>query len=67
MKKTILYVIIAIPPKKYKFDFDVLDESRIAEISKQLQTQHEKFCPWPDLPCPGRSKKNLLAYIYIDL
>ncbi|XP_003972923.1 zinc finger C3HC-type protein 1 [Takifugu rubripes] len=29
-------------------------ESRIAEISKQLQTQHEKFCPWPDLPCPER-------------
>ncbi|KAM7378249.1 hypothetical protein PAMA_013239 [Pampus argenteus] len=29
-------------------------ESRIAEISKQLQTQHEKFCPWPDFPCPER-------------
>lgn len=33
----------------------VIDESRIAEISRQLQTQHEKFCPWPDFPCPGRS------------
>ncbi|XP_019948046.2 zinc finger C3HC-type protein 1 isoform X1 [Paralichthys olivaceus] len=29
-------------------------ESRIAEILKQLQTQHEKFCPWPDFPCPER-------------
>lgn len=29
-------------------------ESRIAEISSQLQTQHEKFCPWPDFPCPER-------------
>ncbi|XP_051248057.1 nuclear-interacting partner of ALK [Dicentrarchus labrax] len=29
-------------------------ESRIAEISRQLQTQHEKFCPWPDFPCPER-------------
>ncbi|CAB1346229.1 unnamed protein product, partial [Coregonus sp. 'balchen'] len=27
-------------------------ESRIAEITRQLQTQHEKFCPWPDFPCP---------------
>lgn len=67
MKKTLLYVITASAPQKYKFDFDLLDESRIAEISKQLQTQHEKFCPWPDFPCPGRSKKNLLAYINIDL
>lgn len=29
-------------------------ESRIAELSKQLQTQHTKFCPWPDFPCPER-------------
>ncbi|KAM6895534.1 zinc finger C3HC-type protein 1 [Xenentodon cancila] len=29
-------------------------ETRIAEISSQLQTQHEKFCPWPDFPCPER-------------
>ncbi|XP_028255418.1 zinc finger C3HC-type protein 1 [Parambassis ranga] len=29
-------------------------ENRIAEISRQLQTQHEKFCPWPDFPCPER-------------
>ncbi|XP_040031299.2 zinc finger C3HC-type protein 1 [Gasterosteus aculeatus] len=28
--------------------------SRVAEISRQLQTQHEKFCPWPDFPCPER-------------
>ncbi|XP_070709767.1 zinc finger C3HC-type protein 1 isoform X2 [Pempheris klunzingeri] len=34
-------------------DFDKY-ESRIAEISRQLQTQHEKFCPWPDFPCPER-------------
>lgn len=33
----------------------LIDESRIAEILRQLQTQHEKFCPWPDFPCPGRS------------
>ncbi|XP_010778658.1 zinc finger C3HC-type protein 1 [Notothenia coriiceps] len=26
--------------------------SRIAEISRQLQSQHEKFCPWPDFPSP---------------
>ncbi|XP_053270815.1 nuclear-interacting partner of ALK isoform X2 [Pleuronectes platessa] len=29
-------------------------ESRITEILRQLQTQHEKFCPWPDFPCPER-------------
>ncbi|KAM9771756.1 nuclear-interacting partner of ALK isoform X2 [Syngnathus typhle] len=29
-------------------------ESRIAELSRQLQTKHEKFCPWPDFPCPER-------------
>lgn len=29
-------------------------ELRIAEISSQLQTQHEKFCSWPDFPCPER-------------
>lgn len=46
------------------FNFAISDESRIAEITKQLQTQHEKFCPWPDFPCPGRSK-NLLLLIYI--
>lgn len=46
------------------FHFVILDESRIAEITKQLQTQHEKFCPWPDFPCPGRSK-NILLLIYI--
>ncbi|XP_031714944.1 zinc finger C3HC-type protein 1 [Anarrhichthys ocellatus] len=28
--------------------------SRIAEITRQLRTQHEKFCPWPDFPCPER-------------
>uniref|UniRef100_A0A3B3ZHZ6 Uncharacterized protein n=1 Tax=Periophthalmus magnuspinnatus TaxID=409849 RepID=A0A3B3ZHZ6_9GOBI len=31
---------------------DFEKESRVAEISKQLQTRHEKFCPWPDFPCP---------------
>ncbi|XP_077401800.1 zinc finger C3HC-type protein 1 isoform X1 [Vanacampus margaritifer] len=34
-------------------DFDKY-ESRIAELSRQLQTKHEKFCPWPDFPCPER-------------
>uniref|UniRef100_A0A1A7WZI7 Zinc finger, C3HC-type containing 1 n=2 Tax=Iconisemion striatum TaxID=60296 RepID=A0A1A7WZI7_9TELE len=29
-------------------------ENRIEEISRRLQTQHEKLCPWPDLPCPER-------------
>ncbi|KAJ8007255.1 hypothetical protein DPEC_G00115650 [Dallia pectoralis] len=29
-------------------------ESRVAEITGQLQTQHAKFCPWPDVPCPDR-------------
>ncbi|XP_077565704.1 zinc finger C3HC-type protein 1 [Stigmatopora nigra] len=29
-------------------------ESRIAELSTQLQTKHERFCPWPDFPCPER-------------
>ncbi|XP_068163126.1 zinc finger C3HC-type protein 1 [Antennarius striatus] len=29
-------------------------ESRIAELSSQLQTQHQKFCPWPDFPSPER-------------
>ncbi|XP_056434226.1 nuclear-interacting partner of ALK [Gadus chalcogrammus] len=29
-------------------------ESRIVEISRQLQSQHEKFCPWPDFPSPER-------------
>ncbi|KAI4878054.1 hypothetical protein NFI96_011669 [Prochilodus magdalenae] len=29
-------------------------EGRILELTKQLQTQHEKFCSWPDFPCPDR-------------
>lgn len=41
--------------KVKQLPLSVIDESRIAEISRQLQTQHEKFCPWPDFPCPGRS------------
>uniref|UniRef100_A0A3B5M3H2 Zinc finger, C3HC-type containing 1 n=1 Tax=Xiphophorus couchianus TaxID=32473 RepID=A0A3B5M3H2_9TELE len=31
-----------------------LDIEKFAEISRQLQTQHEKYCPWPDFPCPER-------------
>lgn len=27
---------------------------RISEISKQLQSQHEKYCSWPEFPCPDR-------------
>ncbi|XP_055045691.2 zinc finger C3HC-type protein 1 [Misgurnus anguillicaudatus] len=29
-------------------------EGRISELLEQLQTQHEKFCSWPDFPCPDR-------------
>ncbi|KAJ8382874.1 hypothetical protein SKAU_G00036520 [Synaphobranchus kaupii] len=29
-------------------------EGRISELTKLLQTQHEKFCFWPDFPCPDR-------------
>ncbi|KAG5845094.1 hypothetical protein ANANG_G00135210 [Anguilla anguilla] len=29
-------------------------EGRILELTKLLQTQHEKFCFWPDFPCPDR-------------
>ncbi|XP_062374513.1 nuclear-interacting partner of ALK [Sardina pilchardus] len=29
-------------------------EERISEITRQLQTQHEKYCSWPDFPCPNR-------------
>ncbi|XP_050962876.1 nuclear-interacting partner of ALK isoform X1 [Labeo rohita] len=29
-------------------------EGRISELIQQLQTQHEKFCSWPDFPCPDR-------------
>ncbi|XP_051976505.1 zinc finger C3HC-type protein 1-like [Xyrauchen texanus] len=29
-------------------------EARISELLQQLQTQHEKFCSWPDYPCPDR-------------
>ncbi|XP_059367077.1 nuclear-interacting partner of ALK [Carassius carassius] len=29
-------------------------EGRILELLQQLQTQHEKFCSWPDFPCPDR-------------
>jgi len=52
-----------LPKKKGRVTFLLLflkDASRIAEISRQLQTQHEKFCPWPDIPCPGRSKNFVL-------
>ncbi|KAL2102649.1 hypothetical protein ACEWY4_001817 [Coilia grayii] len=28
-------------------------EERISEITRQLETQHEKFCSWPDFPCPN--------------
>ncbi|XP_066525335.1 nuclear-interacting partner of ALK [Hoplias malabaricus] len=27
-------------------------EGRVLELKIQLQTQHEKFCSWPDFPCP---------------
>ncbi|XP_036432969.1 nuclear-interacting partner of ALK [Colossoma macropomum] len=27
-------------------------EERILELTRQLQTQHEQFCSWPDFPCP---------------
>lgn len=55
-KKIYIYVYVHI-------SFVILDESRIEEISKQLRTQHEKFCPWPDFPCPGRSKE-MCSYIF---
>uniref|UniRef100_A0A672LB62 Nuclear-interacting partner of ALK-like n=1 Tax=Sinocyclocheilus grahami TaxID=75366 RepID=A0A672LB62_SINGR len=29
-------------------------EGRISELLLQLLTQHEKFCSWPDFPCPDR-------------
>lgn len=29
-------------------------KGRISEVRQQLQTQHEKFCSWPDFPCPDR-------------
>ncbi|XP_035379680.1 nuclear-interacting partner of ALK [Electrophorus electricus] len=29
-------------------------EERILELTRQLQTQHKKFCSWPDFPCPER-------------
>uniref|UniRef100_UPI00398F3B78 zinc finger C3HC-type protein 1 n=1 Tax=Pristiophorus japonicus TaxID=55135 RepID=UPI00398F3B78 len=32
--------------KKYK--------ERVAELQKGLKTAHEKFCFWPDSPCPDR-------------
>ncbi|XP_053718475.1 nuclear-interacting partner of ALK [Synchiropus splendidus] len=28
--------------------------SRVEELTRQLQTQHERFCPWPDCPSPER-------------
>lgn len=45
--------------QSYRLFLFSIDESRIAEISKQLQTQHEKFCPWPDFPCPGKNDSTL--------
>uniref|UniRef100_F6ZCK2 Zinc finger C3HC-type containing 1 n=2 Tax=Ornithorhynchus anatinus TaxID=9258 RepID=F6ZCK2_ORNAN len=35
------------------FDFDKYKE-RCAELKKALCTAHEKFCFWPDSPCPDR-------------
>ncbi|XP_056604450.1 nuclear-interacting partner of ALK [Triplophysa dalaica] len=29
-------------------------KGRISELLEQLKTQHEKFCSWPDFPCPDR-------------
>lgn len=50
--------VVTLPKMKGQatLPLSLLDESRIAEILGQLQTQHEKFCPWPDFPCPGRCK-----------
>lgn len=50
--------VVSLPEKKKvrsskTLPLSLIDESRIAEIARQLQTQHEKFCPWPDFPCPG--------------
>ncbi|KAM8908481.1 zinc finger C3HC-type protein 1 [Spinachia spinachia] len=45
-----VFLCASLPPT---LDFEKYG-SRIAEISRQLQTQHEKFCPWPDFPCPER-------------
>ncbi|XP_074840297.1 zinc finger C3HC-type protein 1 [Carettochelys insculpta] len=35
------------------FDFNKYKE-RCAELRKALSTAHEKFCFWPDSPCPDR-------------
>eukprot|EP00062_Callorhinchus_milii_P006656 gi/632947426/ref/XP_007889040.1/ PREDICTED: nuclear-interacting partner of ALK [Callorhinchus milii] len=29
-------------------------KERVTELHKALKTAHEKFCYWPDSPCPGR-------------
>ncbi|XP_023651318.1 zinc finger C3HC-type protein 1 [Paramormyrops kingsleyae] len=29
-------------------------DGRLGELTTLLQTQHEKFCFWPDFPCPER-------------
>uniref|UniRef100_A0A8C9TEY2 Zinc finger, C3HC-type containing 1 n=1 Tax=Scleropages formosus TaxID=113540 RepID=A0A8C9TEY2_SCLFO len=29
-------------------------EENLSELTKLLQSQHEKFCFWPDCPCPDR-------------
>ncbi|XP_026064836.1 nuclear-interacting partner of ALK-like [Carassius auratus] len=47
-------------------------EGRISELLQQLQTQHEKFCSWPDFPCPDRfwmvpvNEPTLLLCAFLD-
>lgn len=36
-----------------KHELCLADKERCVELKKALCTAHEKFCFWPDSPCPG--------------
>ncbi|RLV88775.1 hypothetical protein DV515_00015313 [Chloebia gouldiae] len=41
-------------------EFFPADKERCEELRKALSTAHEKFCFWPDSPCPDRFAKLLV-------
>lgn len=43
------------PSPRSSGGFCLADKERCSELKKSLSTAHEKFCFWPDNPCPGRS------------
>lgn len=60
-------VFLAIPlrrwlSRKLSLKFFPADKERCEELRKALSTAHEKFCFWPDSPCPGGCLRFLIQH-----